>query len=102
MATKELETLLEQDPSRVRDSAAALFDELVAPDQPLVLFGAGGLGRKTLDGLRKLGRPPVAFADNNPRLHGREVDGLPVMSPESAARALGSTAAVGRPLFFGG
>jgi FkbM family methyltransferase len=101
MSSSELEALLGQDPSRVRDRAATLFDELVSPGQPLVLFGAGGLGRKTLHGLRKLGRPPVAFTDNNPRLHGTEVDGLPVLSPESAARRLGSTAAVVVTIFVG-
>lgn len=100
-SSSELETLLGEDPSRVRARASALFDDLVSPAQPLVLFGAGGLGRKTLDGLRKLGRPPVAFADSNPRLHGTEIDGLPVLSPESAAREHGSTAAVVVTIFLG-
>jgi FkbM family methyltransferase len=58
-----------------------------------VLFGAGGLGRRTLAGLRQLGIEPAAFTDNNPVLWGQELDGLTVLSPEDAARRFGKTAA---------
>ena len=51
----------------------------------MVLFGSGELGRITLAGLRKIGMEPLAFADNNPGLWGREVNGVPVLSPEDAA-----------------
>lgn len=33
--------------------------------KPLVLFGAGGLGRRTLKGLRARNLQPIAFCDNN-------------------------------------
>ncbi len=56
-------------------------------------FGAGGLGRKTLAGLREVGVEPLAFADNNPALWGGEVDGLPVLSPRDAAHKYGRQAA---------
>jgi FkbM family methyltransferase len=56
---------------------------------PLVLCGAGELGRRTLAGLRRLGIEPECFADNQPALWGREVDGLGVVSPQDAARSLG-------------
>ncbi len=46
----------------------------------LVIIGAGGHGRVVLDILKQLeGHKPVGFLDNNPRLHGRRIDGLPVL-----------------------
>jgi len=70
------------------------FDELAAPfEKSLVLFGAGGLGRKTLAGLRQVGIEPLAFADNNPALWGHSVEGLPVFSPPEAAQRFGDQAA---------
>jgi FlaA1/EpsC-like NDP-sugar epimerase len=67
-----------------RESAA--FDEMAAPfEKRLVLFGAGGFGRRTLAGLRSLGIEPLAFADNNRAVWGRSVEGLRVVSPQDAA-----------------
>src|SRR5208282_2507626 len=66
---------------------------LQSPDQQLVLFGAGGLGRKTLAGLRNAGVEPLAFADNNPALWNKQVDGLPVLPVPEAARRHGREAA---------
>lgn len=59
----------------------------------LVLFGAGGFGRRTLAGLRAAGLEPLAFADNRAALWGTSVDGLAVLSPEQAAQQFASTAA---------
>ena len=59
----------------------------------IVLFGAGGLGRRTLAGLREVGVEPFAFADNRAELWGETVDGLRVMSPGGAAEEHGTTAA---------
>lgn len=85
--SRELEQLLTLDASELRERERRLFDELVEPADPLVLFGAGGLGRKTLRGLRAIGRTVLAFTDNHPRLHGAHVDGVPVFSaPDAAAR----------------
>lgn len=50
----------------------------------LVLFGAGGLGRRTLKGLRRLGKEPQAFVDNDEALWGTVVEGVPVLSPRDA------------------
>jgi FkbM family methyltransferase len=55
----------------------------------LVLFGAGGLGRVSLAGLRRGGVEPLAFADNNPLAWGTVVDGLPVMSLAGASARFG-------------
>src|SRR5947207_418318 len=53
--------------ARVRESTS--FDESAGPfARNLVLLGAGGLGRRTLAGLRKVGIEPLAFAENNAAL----------------------------------
>lgn len=50
----------------------------------LVLFGAGGLGRQMLAGLRAEGIEPLAFVDNNDERWGLEIDHLKIMSPHEA------------------
>jgi FkbM family methyltransferase len=57
----------------------------------IVLFGAGGLGRQTLAGLRADGVEPVAFADNNPDRWNTSIDGVPVLSPADAAERHGAS-----------
>jgi FkbM family methyltransferase len=70
------------------------FDQCAAPfEQKLVLFGAGAFGRHTLAGLRRIGLEPLAFTDNNARLWGQQVDGVPVFSPADAAKRFGAGAA---------
>jgi FkbM family methyltransferase len=58
----------------------------------IVLFGAGGLGRKVAAGLRANGVEPLAFADNSVARQGTTIDGLRVLSPEDAAREFGEHA----------
>ncbi|MBK8269880.1 MAG: NeuD/PglB/VioB family sugar acetyltransferase [Planctomycetes bacterium] len=49
-----------------------------------IILGAGGHGRVVLDILLAGDQyKPVAFIDNNPSLHGRRVDGLPVLGDVS-------------------
>lgn len=72
---------------------AAAFDQVAGEcRETLVLFGAGSLGRRTLNGLRRQGVEPLAFSDSNPKLWGQDVQGLPVLSPEEAAGRYGKTA----------
>src|SRR5690349_6196219 len=54
-------------------------------DGDFILFGAGNLGRRVLKTLKRNGRAPVAFIDNNPSLWDKKVDGVPIMSPAAAA-----------------
>ncbi len=69
------------------------FDEQTAPfEKSLVLFGAGGLGKRTLAGLRRLGIEPLAFADNNPFLWGKKTNGIPVLSLPDAVKEFGRRA----------
>lgn len=74
------------------DREKTAFDSMIAPFADLVLFGAGALGRAILEGLRKVGVHPLAFADNNPRLWGSQVDGLTVLPPQEAAERHGDRA----------
>ena len=61
------------------------FDAMATPFQDkILLFGAGLLGTIALEGLRRAGIEPVAFADNNQRLWGSRVEGVPVLSTDEA------------------
>ena len=90
-ARAELDALLSRDSAAVRIEELAAFDR-VARDRPIVLMGAGGLGRRALAGLRRHGVTPLAFADNAPARHGTSIDGVPVLSPADAAQRYGRTA----------
>jgi len=49
----------------------------------IVLFGAGNLGRRTAQSLHHQGIVPLAFIDNDIRIQGSEVAGIPVYSPRT-------------------
>ncbi len=88
-----LQQLLSESVSDARQRARTAFDRMAGPlDRSLVLFGAGGMGRKTLLGLQKLGIEPLAFADNNRALWSTRVCGVPVFAPQEAAEKYGRTA----------
>lgn len=87
----ELDALLARDPAAMRVDERTAFDRM-ACGRPVVLMGAGGLGRRALGGLRRHGVTPLAFADNAPARHGTSIDGVPVLSPADAARRFGRTA----------
>ncbi|HKQ49539.1 MAG TPA: acetyltransferase [Phycisphaerae bacterium] len=55
----------------------------------IVILGAGGHGRVVLDILLQAARhKPVGFLDNNTALHGRRIDGLPVLGDISCLAGL--------------
>jgi FkbM family methyltransferase len=84
--TQRLDTLLAEPREVVLEREQTALDrEIGGMDAPFVLFGAGHLGRKVLRKLATIGKRPLAFIDNNPKLWGTEVHGLPVMSPADAA-----------------
>lgn len=86
----ELTEILAEDLEAARRRERSTFSDLVA-GRPIVLYGAGGAGRRTAAALRAAGSAPVAFADANQA--GHEVDGLSVLAPEEAAGRYGRTAA---------
>ncbi len=84
---EELEGLLLLSGRDLIAEAAAEFDRVAGThSEQIVLFGAGELGKITLSGLRKLGKDPIAFADNNAAIWGRDLGGIPILSPEQAVR----------------
>ncbi len=90
----QLEELLSERIASAMDREQSAFDKLTSPfNKSLVLFGAGGLGRKTLAGLRQVGIEPLAFADNNASLWDCTVEGVPVFSPQAAAQRFADRAA---------
>jgi FkbM family methyltransferase len=90
----QLELLLAEGVSGAMQRERTEFDRLTGRcNQSLVLFGARKLGRKTLAGLRTAGIEPRAFSDNNAELWGTSIDGVPVLSPEDAARRFGADSA---------
>ncbi len=90
----QLDMLLDESVKEARRRESNTFDQMVGDRSArIVLFGAGGLGRRTLAGLRSVGVTPLVFSDNRRDLWGRMVDGVEVLSPEDAARLFGATAA---------
>lgn len=81
----QLDSLLSETPAVARARECSAFDELAEGRHRIVIFGAGRLGCKILQGLSDSDLDPIAFADNNPRLWGTVADGLPVFSPQEAA-----------------
>jgi FkbM family methyltransferase len=90
---EQIQDLLREGAGAATARERTTFDELAGPfGKSLVLFGAGGIGRKTLAGLRKLGIEPLAFADNNPKLWEQPLKGVQVMSPQEACARYGKSA----------
>lgn len=85
MAPPELDALLAVDAGSIRAFERHEFDRC-SQGRPLVLMGAGGLGRMALAGLRRHGVEPLAFADNAASNQRNDIEGIPVLSPEAAAR----------------
>lgn len=91
---QRLEEMLAESVGAAVERAQTAFDRAAAPlERSVVLFGAGGFGRRTLEGLRQSGVEPLAFADNNPALWGSTIEGVPVFSPKGAAEKFASSAA---------
>lgn len=67
-----------------------------ARSQDLVIVGAGGFGRETAEAARAVGSGwrLRGFLDDDPALHGTEVDGVPVLGPAEAVHDLPRTKVV--------
>jgi FkbM family methyltransferase len=89
---QELEHLLSEGIEHARERTNSEFDRVSDGARDIVLFGAGGLGRKILKGIRLKGLEPVAISDNNPTIWGSYIDGIPVLAPLEAAARFGCSA----------
>jgi FkbM family methyltransferase len=69
------------------------FPALLHPtDGSVVLFGAGRVGQLCARALRRGGLTLRAFCDSNPNLHGSQVAGVDVITPQEAAHRFGASA----------
>jgi FkbM family methyltransferase len=87
---KYLEGLLSISEVEARIRALSQFGDL--PERPLLLFGAGYLGKLTQRRLAEIGRSGVAFVDNNQALWGTQVERIIVLGPEEALQRYGTEA----------
>jgi FkbM family methyltransferase len=85
-ARESLATLLSEAPQVARERAAQAFDR-ATEGRPVVLVGAGNLGRRIAGAMIAAGSPPIGFADGGQALHDTSVCGIPVVSVEKAAAA---------------
>ena len=86
----EVARLLDVTPHELSARARDLFRRESGKSYPvpLVLCGAGQLGQVTFRGLRRADADVIAFADNNARLHGQEIDGRTVMVRDDLAQVV--------------
>lgn len=90
----ELERLLRRDADSEARRVRGLFEAMAGPlASRIVLHGAGNLGARVAEGLRRNGVEPIAFSDASPTVQGTRRAGLQVLSPGEAAERYGSTAA---------
>ncbi len=79
--------------AEVRLRENTVLDRLLAEcNRRCIIFGAGTMGQRALSALASMGVHPLSFADNNPVLWGKFVDGIPILSPEDAAELFGEDA----------
>ena len=104
---ERLEELLAESGASAAKRERYTFDEAAHGwHRRIVIYGSGGLGRRTLAGLRANGVEPLAFVDRNPALWNTPIEGVPVFSPEAAARQFACDSvfviAVWNPVVSGG
>jgi len=79
--------------ARVRVRENTVLDRVLAQcNGKCVIFGAGNMGHRAYAALQSMGIQPLLFADNNPMLWEKSVDGTPILSPEDAAELFGQDA----------
>ena len=90
-----LESILAVDTDAARRTVEAeIRNRMEAAGGKLVMAGAGALGRATLTAARRAGLTPVAFADNNAALAGKEIEGVPVMPSVPTSQSWSSNPAL--------
>lgn len=86
-----LNQFLHEDLPRLASNERVVFDLQVGDEKKVIIYGCGKLGRVIAEGLTRVGKPPVAFADANQKLLGAEQFGIPVLSPLEAIETFGQT-----------
>ena len=88
---RELEELFSQS-LEIDGPGDLLATEAAEKRAPLVLYGAGSLGRFVLGRLRDSGVEPVAFADETPSKRGQLLEGVPILGLADAIARYGNNA----------
>jgi FkbM family methyltransferase len=90
----ELRALLNASSDELTHRATSLFERESGArlPVPLVLCGAGHLGRIVAGGLGNVGTDVLAFADNDVRRHGQKLGGIPIISVRDAVDRYGDRA----------
>jgi len=85
---EELRRILEESINSSIERERTTFDNIIAKYNPegIILFGAGGLGQRTLSGLRKLEQLPLCFSDSNPERWGTRIEEFEILSPQEAVK----------------
>jgi len=87
-----LDELLAEGRSQTVARVEGEYSRRAAPfENRMVIFGCGQLGRFVLPAVVRSGIEPVAFCDNNQRLWGTEISGVPVLSPAEAIARYGES-----------
>ncbi len=90
----DVEKMLQESPEESIRAAQETFDRIIGrPKRPVVLAGAGEVGRNALQALRRENVEVVCFVDNDPLKWGTTIAGLPALSPAAAAERFGATCA---------
>ncbi len=89
----EFYNILNESPDITLSREIGTFDKLSSPyNRDLVLFGAGKLGQRTCNGLKRIGIELLAFCDNKKELWGKSICGVEVLSPAVAAEKFSQNA----------
>ncbi|MBY0292313.1 MAG: FkbM family methyltransferase [Alphaproteobacteria bacterium] len=87
---KNIEELLSEDPTQATLRSIKYFDSRVPDLNKVVLFGAGNIGRMILKKMRHAGIEPLAFVDETPSKISTFIEGLEIISLETAYHRYGS------------
>lgn len=90
--TQQLDKFLDEDISIAVSRAFTAFDKACETTSGIVLYGAGSIGKKTLEVLKRHNILPLCFTDEYKNKTIKYIDGVPVLSPEDAALRYGDTA----------
>ena len=96
-----LDNLLSETVDSVRQREQTTFDGILKGGREVLIFGAGNFGRKALRALQSHGYEVQGFLDNNPALHGKEVEGIPVISIKEGWKRHGDSVGVVVAIYFG-
>ena len=79
-----LDIILSENISTCKKRESETFDNLNGTNDHFIVFGSGGLGRKTYMGAKAMGINVQCFADNNENTWNSKIDGLEILSPQNA------------------